>query len=63
METWPIHIETSILHLFSNEHACWPCLTHIINQTIINLDITIEYGAVEINNYCFFYNRTDFWDF
>jgi hypothetical protein len=31
----------AILHLFSIETAYEPCLTHIINQTLINLDIRI----------------------
>jgi hypothetical protein len=35
----------AILHVFSIETAYEPCLTHIINQTIIiiNLDIRILY--------------------
>jgi hypothetical protein len=45
METWPTHIEKSILiavlHLFSIETAYEPSLTHIINQTIIKVDIRI----------------------
>jgi hypothetical protein len=44
----------TILHQFSIETAYEPCLTHIIYQTIINIDIRIQYGAVEIIDYSFF---------
>jgi hypothetical protein len=40
----------AILQLFSIKTAFEPCLTHISNQTIINLDIKIECSVVINNN-------------
>jgi hypothetical protein len=54
---------TSILHLFSIEIVFEPCLTHIINQTTLNLDIGIQYGVVEIIDYSFFTTEPIFFGF
>jgi hypothetical protein len=48
---------------FSIKTAYEPCLTHIINQTIINLDLRIEYGVFEIIDYSFFTVEPIFLDF
>jgi hypothetical protein len=36
----PLVLKNQCLHLFSIETAYEPCSTHIINQTIINLEYT-----------------------
>jgi hypothetical protein len=53
----------TILQLFSIKNAYEPCLTHIITQTIINLDVRIQYGVVEITDCSFFTIEIFFADF
>jgi hypothetical protein len=58
METWCIHMEKWMVNVHFTPILHWNCAgvlfnTHNINQTIINLDITVYYGVIDETNYSF----------